>query len=257
MTTSPQPTAANEQETVKLNKVKTLRCYKVLELPVLFSATDEYIASKEPTRENVENPEPSKLKKVIYLDIDNCLVAEEYDSDVPSDQKFSFSTDRRYYKTIRPGCRSFIIELKKWYQVRFFTSANTSYAEVIGQQLDASCIVHSRNDLKGKKNTMIKPLDLAFRNIANYAEREKAAFEDALLFDDDPFYAEEQFYNNVITVANYDYYDAEVNDHILLKYLPLLQFLAKQESIQDAMSEIKQFWYEKKAIEFLDKDPMA
>ena len=233
----------------KQEKVDTKRPYQVKNVVDFFKATDEYIESRMKNEsEKDKESKKEEEKKVLYLDIDNCLIVDGYGGA----DSFSFRTDDYYTKIIRPGCREFIQEAKKWFTVCFFTSANDRYASIVGCELDATCQVYSRKDLIMGPQAKLKPLSIAFTG--SNEEKKQKTLKNAILFDDDPFYAEEAFFNNVVTAQEFEKYKAEVEDPVLPKYLPMLKYLSNVSSVSETMADLKQFWHDKDVVEFLDED---
>ena len=82
------------------------------------------------------------------------------------------------------------------------------------------------------------------------------AKKNSVLFDNDPFYAAEEYVDNVVSVIPFESYSKEekYETPVLMRYTELLSYLSKCDHVAESMRKIKAFWKEHNVIEFVEDE---
>ncbi|KAJ1553011.1 hypothetical protein HK405_009243, partial [Cladochytrium tenue] len=162
-----------------------------------------------------------------------------------------------YWKTVLgvpdwPRARtseSFLRYLGPYYHLYAFTSSNKTYAYNVIRNLPNTHLLKSvftRADCEYQGNALIKMPRRVMRwpdGMSCWTREHEVA--NSLLFDNDPFYAEDAYRDNVVTAKVFK--DLK-NDDYLLRVLGLLKALAVQNNIQVSLRAWKVDWMAKGII---------
>ncbi|KAJ1537775.1 CTD nuclear envelope phosphatase 1 [Cladochytrium tenue] len=186
---------------------------------------------------------PPAEKKHLFIDIDDVLVSRH------GWGRTSFVVEGEYQNwriAPRPYIPWFLSRLEPYYHLHAFTSSNSVYARNVLNRLPNTkllknvftrdhCVLINREHYKIPRNVM-SSLDGG----AVWTREYEAA--NSVLFDNDPFYAEPDYRDNVVTAKVFKDYD---NDDYLFRVLGLLKALAVQGNIQSSLRAWKEDWMAK------------
>ncbi|KAJ1550835.1 hypothetical protein HK405_015781, partial [Cladochytrium tenue] len=189
---------------------------------------------------------PPAEKKHLFIDIDDVLVTRHADGPT------SFIAEGGYRDwriTPRPYVPWFLSGLKPFYHMHAFTSSNRVYARNVLNHLPNSELVKnvfSRDHcvLMNREYYKIPRLVMSSLDGDTVWTREYEA-ANSVLFDNDPFYAEPDYRDNVVTAKVFKDLD---NDDYLVRILGLLKALAVQDNIQVSLRAWKEDWMAKGII---------
>ncbi|KAI9343314.1 HAD-like domain-containing protein [Zopfochytrium polystomum] len=206
---------------------------------------------KEAKGATSKGPTPAKPLfsriKFLFLDLDDVLIQRKTDSSFKDRFRVQGSIDS-FLISLRPHLDTFIKEMLRHYRVYVFTSSGPEYANNIYKLLPHS--VALRGCFSRESCTQVGNVNYKIPRFTVPMDVEEE-LRSTLLVDDDPFYAEPAYRDNVVTAEKY--LDFETDDY-LLKITPLLVALAQVDSIQTTLREWKEEWKTKgvvrEAIEF-------
>ncbi|KAJ1550523.1 hypothetical protein HK405_000392, partial [Cladochytrium tenue] len=191
---------------------------------------------------------PPTVKKHLFIDIDDVLVTRHF----RGEESNSFIVPG-YYENIRlaprPYIREFLRGLEPYYHLYAFTAATKTYAHYVLRNLPNTHLlknVFTRADCEYQRNAPIKMprrVMLWRDGMPRWTREHEVA--NSLLFDNDPFNAEQAYRDNVVTAKVFK--DLK-NDDYLLRVLGLLKALAVQDNIQVSLRAWKEDWMAKGII---------